>query len=63
MHTEDHPAFKEEMARIEEERSKKVTQAKHMLDLIKANEEATFDIEKHAADRTLEVRQKREMII
>lgn len=53
--SEDHPVFKEELARIEEDRVKKLGQAKHMLDLGCSNEEATLDIEKRAADNTLEV--------
>jgi len=53
---EDHPVFKEELARIEEDRAKKLGQAKHMLDLGCSNEEATFDIEQRTANNTLEVR-------
>ena len=53
--TEDHPVFKEELARIEEDRVKKLGQAKHMLELGCSNEEATFDIEQRAANYTLEV--------
>lgn len=53
---EDHPVFKEELARIEEDRVKKLGQAKHMLELGCSNEEATFDIEQRAANNTLEVR-------
>lgn len=53
--TEDHPVFKEELARIEEDMVKKLGQAKHMLDLGCSNEEATFDIEQRAANNTLEV--------
>jgi hypothetical protein len=55
MPAEDHFLFKEETARIEEDRLKRLSQAKHMLELGCTNEEATFDIEKKAADRTLEV--------
>ena len=43
------------MARIEEDRAKKLGQAKHMLDLGCSNEEATFDIEQRTANNTLEV--------
>jgi len=55
MPAEDHFLFKEERARIEEDRLKRLSQAKHMLELGCTNEEVTFDIEKKAADRTLEV--------
>jgi hypothetical protein len=54
--TETHPAFKAEAARAEEDRGKKVEKAHHMLELVRANEEAAFDMERKAADRTLEVR-------
>lgn len=53
--TETHPAFKAEAARVEEERSKRVGKARHMLELVRANEEATLDMERKAADTTLEV--------
>ena len=43
------------MARIEEDRAKKLAQAKHMLELGFLNEEATFDVEQRAANNTLEV--------
>ncbi|TFJ84751.1 hypothetical protein NSK_003783 [Nannochloropsis salina CCMP1776] len=58
MVSEDHFLFKEETARIEEDRLKRLSQAKHMLELGCTNEEATFDIEKKAADRTLESRKE-----
>ncbi len=53
--TETHPAFKEEAGRAEEERGKKVDKARHMLELVRGNEEAALDMERKAADRTLEV--------
>jgi hypothetical protein len=43
------------LARIKEDRAKKLAQAKHMLELGCLNEEATFDIEQRAANSTLEV--------
>ncbi|EKU22695.1 hypothetical protein NGA_0106502, partial [Nannochloropsis gaditana CCMP526] len=58
MVSEDHFLFKEERARIEEDRLKRLSQAKHMLELGCTNEEVTFDIEKKAADRTLESRKE-----
>lgn len=55
-YAEDHPEFKAELARIEDERVKKLAHAKHMLELGRENEEATYGIEKQAADSTLEFR-------
>lgn len=56
IHTETHPAFKAEAGRAEEERGKKVEKARHMLELVRSNEEAALDVERKAANRTLEVR-------
>ena len=54
---EDHPLYREACARIEEERQKKLTKAKHMLQLKRENEQLFFEAEREAADKTLEVRE------
>lgn len=52
---DEHPEFKAELLRIEEEKAKKLSKTKHMFRLHRENEQANFECERSAATRTCEV--------
>lgn len=56
--TDEHPAFRAELTRIEEEKNRKLSKTKHMFKLHRENEQANFECERDAAIRTCQVCQK-----